>query len=948
MDAEIEATKNELVYIDAIIDSKLGREATPESSDNIDPKLWELPLNELAQRREILINTLKTIEKNKNIIKQIGSILNLDENTKVQETSLVTDVNTFDFLLAWLKEHNINEETLLYIENFFLEGKFYESRKLYEIQNIISELSDLSENFLKDYPNNLYNYYLLSSLYRTQDNLDEEENILKKIQKIEPQNTKIYILLSSVSHQKEQPSQAIDWIDFGLENTDSYNPDLLFYKAKLLGKLHRFNDQVNALNTLMENVAETNLDEQFLFDLYCMLGMGNLQSGSNQSAIEYFEKAIEISPDRSLPYQKLAEIYQEQDDVRELITTLEKGILNVPEPVDKKKFLNRLGSFYRQINQLKDSINTYKKILEISPDDSNALVEIGASYYKLYDYSSAEKVLREALSIDSENVGAKNLLRKINILQNKAKPSKENLYTPKLKEEVSFEDLIEALPQDLQDNFTDISQSKDYLKDKLNSRLKTIMIGKTSPATQQKVLKELATYAYSGNDLEGFLTANILYLLRTNYILIKQLVSTSNSKRIIIDQLETYNIAILKLAYLCETLPALILNDYTFQRLPIEIQKRISKYSVVYKEFIYFCVKLIDFSPDLIRKVMSFSNHYQILVIDELISLYEHNSEKVMQIIELDWKNEQRMNFGLKLLTSSRYISPENRRQLLQTFLGIDENKLSGKSRSTLGLVSSLGDSYYIYNNKDSSTSEKSTYYNKLLTDVLNFESLIDSHFHRTPYLSIVKNTFNAFEKLLKNETKKSILLPNLTIDLITQSCPMKEEAIIIFRITNSGLGPANDVKIILTESEDFTLVNNEYFVGLLSSKESLEVEVKLNPFKDGEYTISGEVHSTNLDNKTEKTLFEDIISFYSIQDFQPIQSPYITGPPVKSSEMFYGRKEIMENIFNKLRGIYQDNVLVLYGQRRTGKSSIIYQIDRKSTRLNSSHTDISRMPSSA
>ena len=42
---------------------------------------------------------------------------------------------------------------------------------------------------------------------------------------------------------------------------------------------------------------------------------------------------------------------------------------------------------------------------------------------------------------------------------------------------------------------------------------------------------------------------------------------------------------------------------------------------------------------------------------------------------------------------------------------------------------------------------------------------------------------------------------------------------------------------------------------------------------------------------------------------------------------MFFGREEVLQKIYNNLRGIYQDNVLVLRGQRRTGKSSIIYQI---------------------
>jgi hypothetical protein len=55
--------------------------------------------------------------------------------------------------------------------------------------------------------------------------------------------------------------------------------------------------------------------------------------------------------------------------------------------------------------------------------------------------------------------------------------------------------------------------------------------------------------------------------------------------------------------------------------------------------------------------------------------------------------------------------------------------------------------------------------------------------------------------------------------------------------------------------------------------------------------------------------------------------SPYIAGPPVKSRQMFYGRQTTFNWIQENLSGTYQDNVLVLYGERRTGKTSVLYQL---------------------
>jgi small subunit ribosomal protein S1 len=59
-------------------------------------------------------------------------------------------------------------------------------------------------------------------------------------------------------------------------------------------------------------------------------------------------------------------------------------------------------------------------------------------------------------------------------------------------------------------------------------------------------------------------------------------------------------------------------------------------------------------------------------------------------------------------------------------------------------------------------------------------------------------------------------------------------------------------------------------------------------------------------------------------------QNPYIVGPPVKTQEMFFGRQDIFDYIQRNLVGPYQHNTIVLQGRRRTGKSSILYQIQRR------------------
>jgi hypothetical protein len=55
--------------------------------------------------------------------------------------------------------------------------------------------------------------------------------------------------------------------------------------------------------------------------------------------------------------------------------------------------------------------------------------------------------------------------------------------------------------------------------------------------------------------------------------------------------------------------------------------------------------------------------------------------------------------------------------------------------------------------------------------------------------------------------------------------------------------------------------------------------------------------------------------------------NPYIVGSPIKGSAMFFGREDVFAFIQQSLAGQHRDNVIVLYGQRRTGKTSVLYQL---------------------
>ncbi|MCS7079133.1 MAG: carboxypeptidase regulatory-like domain-containing protein [Chloracidobacterium sp.] len=65
-----------------------------------------------------------------------------------------------------------------------------------------------------------------------------------------------------------------------------------------------------------------------------------------------------------------------------------------------------------------------------------------------------------------------------------------------------------------------------------------------------------------------------------------------------------------------------------------------------------------------------------------------------------------------------------------------------------------------------------------------------------------------------------------------------------------------------------------------------------------------------------------------ALRKFTPIgRNPYVVGNPIRSQAMFFGREDDFQYVVRKLEATPQGLVIVFCGERRTGKSSILYQM---------------------
>ena len=58
--------------------------------------------------------------------------------------------------------------------------------------------------------------------------------------------------------------------------------------------------------------------------------------------------------------------------------------------------------------------------------------------------------------------------------------------------------------------------------------------------------------------------------------------------------------------------------------------------------------------------------------------------------------------------------------------------------------------------------------------------------------------------------------------------------------------------------------------------------------------------------------------------------NPYRAGPPIKDQPMFFGRHHIFSQVHSHLVGEHLNHPIVIYGQRRMGKTSVLFQMKRR------------------
>jgi hypothetical protein len=253
---------------------------------------------------------------------------------------------------------------------------------------------------------------------------------------------------------------------------------------------------------------------------------------------------------------------------------------------------------------------------------------------------------------------------------------------------------------------------------------------------------------------------------------------------------------------------------------------------------------------------------------------------------------------------------------------------------------------YILDYGQQQSYAERERLANIIQTKVKELESGIEENptkysceLYRTYVLSLGKTIEQHFERF-QQDTEPEHLLTELATDSYIPNA--NSEVICQLTISNeSGKSPVNAIKIIVQESPRGEYIPKTKVINIteaLPGGESISCKV---PVEVTDIAKSSQVFVlyyqlyfiTRKRNDPDDPVCvkeNKSIKLYPEEDFEIITNPYANyaqGKPVTDKKMFFGRDNLIETLIQSISTSYSPKNVVIYGQKRSGKSSILYHL---------------------
>jgi hypothetical protein len=167
-----------------------------------------------------------------------------------------------------------------------------------------------------------------------------------------------------------------------------------------------------------------------------------------------------------------------------------------------------------------------------------------------------------------------------------------------------------------------------------------------------------------------------------------------------------------------------------------------------------------------------------------------------------------------------------------------------------------------------------------------------------------------------------------IVCELLTRHTWQEDVVTIVLALRNTGRGAAVHLEVRLLPSSEYKLVDETAVLEHLSPGEEAQIGLRVCPSGVRRFRALFEIRYTDPRGPDQCESFADAVQLLETSAaFRNIPNPYVVGTPLRAgSPLFFGREDVMTFLLDHLTAAHRNN-LVLIGQRRTGKSSLLKQL---------------------
>lgn len=169
-----------------------------------------------------------------------------------------------------------------------------------------------------------------------------------------------------------------------------------------------------------------------------------------------------------------------------------------------------------------------------------------------------------------------------------------------------------------------------------------------------------------------------------------------------------------------------------------------------------------------------------------------------------------------------------------------------------------------------------------------------------------------------------------LTLTLKTRRLVPSETVQIVINVENIGRANAERILVQLQPDPSYELIKGIKELPILPSGRSKEMQFEIRPLVKDRFRIGVKAIFADQIQEDREIVFGDMLHLLPpVREFTPIPNPYLPGTPLRpKSTVFFGREQLFNFIADNAAGWSQRNVLILIGQRRTGKTSTLLRLE--------------------